>query len=83
MIISYIKEFIQTFTNERLADIFTEPLAILIVFALIFGLFTIFSSSSTKRVILIFMLVVVGAFAIFHMASIYGFVQLPFVLGGV
>ena len=83
MLIQYIKEFIQIFTNERLAEIFTEPMAILIVFSLIFGIFALFSNSSTKRILLIFMLVIVGAFAVFHMASIYGFVQLPIVVGGV
>ena len=83
MLIEYIKQFIQTFTSEHLAEIFTEPLAILIVFMLLFGLFTIFANSTTKRILLIFILVIVGAFAIFNMASVYGFVQLPIVLGGV
>lgn len=83
MLIQYIKEFIQIFTNENIAEVFTEPMAVLIVFALIFGLFALFANSTTKRILLIFMLVVVGAFAIFHMASIYGFVQIPVVVGGV
>ena len=82
MLINYITQFIQTFTNEHIAQIFTEPIALLIVSMLLFGLFTIFASSNTKRIFLIFILVIVGAFAIFSMASSYGFVQLPVVLGG-
>lgn len=83
MLTESIHQIIETFVNGQTADIFTAPLAMFIVFMLLFGLFTIFCDSRTKRIFLICILIIILVFIVFSMASNIGFITLPITLGGI
>lgn len=82
MFIDFIKQFLETLVNTEVAEMFSAPLALLLVFMLLFGLFTMFSGSSVKRMILMFIMIVILCFCVFSMASHMGFITLPVTLGG-
>lgn len=82
MFIDFISQLLETLVNADVAEMFSAPLALLLVFILMFGLFTMFSGSSVKKLVLTFILIVVLVFCIFSMASHMGFITLPVTLGG-
>lgn len=82
MFLNFINEFLTNLISADVAAIFTAPIAFLIACLLIFGIFTFFIKSSHKKILLILICVVVGAFAIFSLAQFYGFVEMPVILGG-
>lgn len=77
MFIDFIYQFLSILINTDIAEVFSAPLAFMLVAMLLFWLFTLFASASSKRIFLIFICVVVGAFCVFSLAQYYGFIQLP------
>lgn len=77
MILDPIKQIITELINEEVAEMFSAPLAILIVLLLISGLFLIFANSHTRRLVMLFVLITTLIFATFSMAKEIGFIRLP------
>ena len=51
MFIDFISQLLETLVNADVAEMFSAPLALLLVFILMFGLFTMFSGSSVKKLV--------------------------------
>ena len=82
MFTEYIHSLLEELVNTQVAEMFTAPLALLLVLLLISALFTMFANGKTKMVVLTFILIVVLVFCVYSMASALGFITLPIVLGG-
>lgn len=82
MFIEFIHTFLETLTNTQIADIFSAPMAVFLCLMLLFLLFTMFASPSTKRLALVSVFIITVVLCIFFMAKELGFITIPITFGG-
>lgn len=82
MFIDVIKIFLETLLNAQVAEMLAAPIALLFACLLMFLTFSFFMSNTSKRIFLITICIVFVVYTVYMIASTYGFLVLPAVLGG-
>ena len=83
MFTTIFREFLQTFVSADIANSLASAFALFLVLNILSFIVGLFSSNSTRRLLIICNIVIFIILSTFLIAKNYGFIKLPFVMEGI